>query len=74
MLFLFWQVCSTPTVVPRREPGHMWTEGAKPMLAASTSNTAKTRVAYGTTKYPSLTNISYDTFRKLDYQEKNSTA
>lgn len=40
-------------------------------VAASTSNTAKTRVAYGTTKYPSLTNISYDTFRKLDYQEKS---
>ena len=39
--------------------------------AASTSSTAKTRVAYGTTKYPSLTNISYDTFRKLDYQEKS---
>ena len=37
--------------------------------AASTSSTAKTWVAYGTTKYPSLTNISYDTFRKLDYQE-----
>ena len=34
MLFLFWQVCSTPTVVPRREPGHMWTEGAKPMSQA----------------------------------------
>ena len=40
-------------------------------VAASTSSTAKTRVAYGTTKYPSLTNISYDTFRKLDYQEKS---
>lgn len=37
--------------------------------AASTSGTSKTRVAYGTTKYPSLTNISYDTFRKLDYKE-----
>ena len=39
--------------------------------AATNSSTAKTRVAYGTTKYPSLTNISYDTFRKLDYQEKS---
>ena len=39
--------------------------------AASTSSTAKTRVAYGTAKYPSLTNIGYDTFRKLDYQEKS---
>lgn len=37
--------------------------------AASNSSTAKTRVAYGTTKYPSLTNISWDTFRKLDYKE-----
>ena len=39
--------------------------------AATNSSTAKTHVAYGTTKYPSLTNISYDTFRKLDYQEKS---
>ena len=37
--------------------------------AATNSSTAKTRVAYGTTKYPSLTNINWDTFRKLDYIE-----
>ena len=36
----------------------------------STVASAKTKVAYGTSKYPNLSNVGYDTFRKLDYQEK----
>lgn len=37
---------------------------------AATTKTGKTRVAYGTAKYPSLSNVDYSTYRKLDYKEK----
>ena len=40
-----------------------------PTAAASTEAESTDKVAYGTTNYPNLTNIDYDTYRKLDYQQ-----
>lgn len=37
---------------------------------AATTQSGKTKVAYGTAKYPSLSNVDYSTFRRLDYKEK----
>lgn len=39
--------------------------------ATATTKTGKTKVAYGSAKYPSLSNVDYDTFRRLDYKEKS---
>lgn len=38
---------------------------------AATTKSGKTKVAYGTAKYPSLSKPDYSTFRKLDYKEKS---
>lgn len=37
---------------------------------AATTQSGKTKVAYGTAKYPSLSSVDYSTFRRLDYKEK----
>lgn len=47
-------------------PGVLTDDGT---VAANTGTTSKTKVAYGNTKYPSLSNVDANTFRKLDYIE-----
>ncbi|MCI8440583.1 MAG: S-layer homology domain-containing protein [Oscillospiraceae bacterium] len=47
-------------------PGVLTDDGT---VAANTNNASKTKVAYGSAKYPSLSNPDANTFRKLDYIE-----
>lgn len=39
--------------------------------AVATTQSGKTKVAYGSAKYPSLGKVDYSTYRRLDYKEKS---
>lgn len=61
------QVPDEDTVLADVPPGILTDDGNT--VAANTSTSPKTKVAYGSAKYPSLSNPDANTFRKLDYIE-----